>query len=511
MQKFITGIWIIVLMVSCVAEDTTEISNDTVLVPINEIALAFPGAEGFGKEASGGRGGKVLWVTNLNDAGTGSLRAAVETSGKRYILFKVSGTIQLKSRLVINYGDVTIAGQSAPGDGICIRDYSVVVNADNVIIRYLRFRMGDEAKQEGDALEGRFHKNIIIDHCSMSWSTDECVSFYGNENTTVQWCIIAESLRNSVHFKGAHGYGGIWGGKNASFHHNLLAHHDSRNARLGEEAGKAFALTDKVDLRNNVIYNWGSNSIYGGEGMNVNIVNCYFKPGPATIANNGISKQARIFSPDKNKIKGTEIFDVWGKFYIHGNYVDGSTDATTDNWMYGVYNQFHGSYSVYPASCTDVNGNTITCDYSIPVSDSERASMKLESPLDINDNITTHSATVAYQRVLTFAGASLVRDAVDSRIIQNVEDISYSFEGSNGSTHGIIDTQGDVGGWPLLNSKEAPVDTDNDGMPDSWESEMKLDVTIANATAHDLSTGYENLEVYLNSLVKDITEEQVKQ
>ena len=300
---------------------------------------AFPGAEGHGKYVTGGRGGRIIYVTNLNDDNNpGSLRYALNQTGPRIILFKVSGTIQLKSKLGITKGDVTIAGQTAPGDGITLRDYPVDVSSDNVIIRFIRFRMGDAAMQEGDALGGRFHKNIIVDHCSTSWSTDECTSFYVNENFTLQWCLISESLRNSVHDKGAHGYGGIWGGKNASFHHNLLASHDSRNPRLGESAGTAFALTDLVDLRNNVIYNWQGNSCYGGEAMNVNIVNCYYKPGPAT------TKKERIISIDKNKVAGTAVYDKWGKFYINGNVLSASTLATEDNWTYGVYNQFHGSY-----------------------------------------------------------------------------------------------------------------------------------------------------------------------
>lgn len=463
-------------------KDDSEEVKDTKPIAVVENAFAFPGAEGFGKNTTGGRGGKVIFVTNLDDSGPGSLRTAINTAGARYILFKVSGTIQLKSELKINFGDVTIAGQTAPGDGICLRDYPVTINADNVIIRFLRFRMGDAAKQEGDALGSRFHKNIIIDHCSMSWSTDETVSIYNNENTTLQWCFITESLRNSVHGKGAHGYGGIWGGKNASFHHNLLAHHDSRNPRLGEYAGSAFALTDLVDLRNNVIYNWGGNSLYGGEAMNVNIVNCYYKPGPAT------SKTDRIASLDKNKIAGTEVYDIWGKFYIDGNFVEGSTQATTNNWTYGVYNQFHSSYGT--------------------VSETDKAAMQLPSPLNINNNVNTHTAIIAYDKVLNYGGASLVRDAIDTRIVNEVKNKNFTHTGSNGSTNGIIDTQSDVGGWPELKSVTPPIDTSGDGMPDAWKLEKKLKVTDKNPNGHDLSTGYENIEVYINSLVNTITENQ---
>ncbi|MCH5600219.1 pectate lyase [Niabella ginsengisoli] len=460
----------------------------TIASETTDDAIAFPGAEGFAKNITGGRGGKVIKVVNLNDAGSGSLRAAINETGKRIIVFEISGTITLKSNLSLKNNDVTIAGQTAPGDGITLRDYPVYVDADNVIVRFLRFRMGDAAQQEGDALGARFRKNIIIDHCSMSWSTDECVSFYANENTTIQWCLIAESLRNSVHGKGAHGYGGIWGGKKATFHHNLLAHHDSRNARLGEEAGKAFALTDLTDIRNNVIYNWASNSFYGGEAMNVNMVNNYFKPGPATIAKNSSSKQGRIISIDKNKITGTEVYDIWGKFFVNGNVVEGNADATNDNWKYGVYNQFHGSYGT--------------------VSETDKLAMRLTAPHPIDDNIITYAADKAYQQVVEFVGASLVRDAVDKRIINDVKNKTFTANGSNGSTNGIIDTHSDVGGWPDLKSGVALKDTDNDGMPDDWETANKLDPTKANASGRDISTGYDNIEVYINSLVKNIIEEQ---
>ncbi|MFC5282067.1 pectate lyase family protein [Pedobacter alpinus] len=470
--------------------DDTGITNpvkpitDDKPVKVTETAYAFPGAEGFAKDITGGRGGKVIKVTNLNDSGTGSLRDAINQSGKRIVVFEVSGTIRLKSRLQIRNGDITIAGQTAPGDGICLADYDVVNDADNVIYRFLRFRMGDVAKVEGDAFGGRFHKNIMVDHCSMSWSTDECVSFYANENFTLQWSIISESLRNSVHGKGGHGYGGVWGGKKASFHHNLMANHDSRNPRFGEEAGKAYALTDLVDYRNNVIYNWGNNSSYGGEGMNINIVNNYYKPGPAT------GKKERIFSIDKNKNVGTEVYDIWGKFFIEGNYVAGSTNATANNWSFGVLNQFHSSYGT--------------------VSEADKIAMKLNTQHPINNNVTTQTALQAYESVLNYAGASLKRDFIDTRIILHTRNGTFFKAGSNGSTNGIIDTQADVDGWPELTQGTVLTDTDNDGMPDAWETEKKLDPKIANAASFDLSTGYTNIEVYINSLVKNITDNQLK-
>lgn len=450
--------------------------------PVEEVAYAFPGAEGFGRYTTGGRGGKIIYVTNLEDSGPGSLRDAVNSFGARYVLFQVSGNIALESRLVIKNDNITIAGQTAPGEGITIKDYPVIIDADNVILRFLRFRMGDVAEQQADALESRFNKNIIVDHCSFSWSTDETLTFYANENTTVQWSFVTESLRNSVHEKGEHGYGGIWGGRNASFHHNLLAHHDSRNPRLGEEAGKAFALTDLVDLRNNVIYNWRGNSTYGGEAMNVNIVNSYYKPGPAT------TKNTRIISIDKNKNEGTEVYDIWGKFYIAGNVVEGSPQVTSDNWENGVFNQFHSSYGT--------------------VTDAEKEAMKMEEPHDIHNNVTTQTAEIAYEKVLAWGGASYSRDAVDERIVDNVTNASYTYEGSNGSSLGIIDSQADVGGWPGLTSTETPLDTSEDGMPDYWKIEKGLDPEKFQANGNDLSTGYDNVEVYINSLVEEIVSKQ---
>lgn len=449
----------------------------------NEAAIAFPGAEGFGRLTTGGRGGKVIKVTNLNDSGPGSLRNAIDQQGPRIILFEVSGNIPLASNLIIRNNDLTLAGQTAPGDGICIQNFPVIVSADNIIIRFVRFRMGDTKGVEGDALGGFERKNIIVDHCSMSWSTDECVSFYNNDNFTLQWCILAESLRLSAHAKGAHGYGAIWGGKNASFHHNLIAHHDSRNPRLGEREGTAYALTDLVDIRNNVFYNWGGNSGYGGEAMHVNLINNYYKPGPATRANVG----GRILSIDKYlKNESSPIYNIWGEFYARGNIVEGNELVSGDNWTYGIANQFHSKYG--------------------EVSEEDKLSIKLASPLFINNNVFTHSAHEAYNQVLAKSGATLKRDAVDKRIVMTVKHGTYTAEGSSGderSRFGIIDSQEDVGGWPILKSEPPLKDTDGDGMPDDWEKKKGLNPNEDEANGHQLSAVFDNIEVYINGLVSD--------
>ncbi|HOZ22051.1 MAG TPA: pectate lyase, partial [bacterium] len=318
---------------------------------------AFPGAEGAGRYTSGGRGGIVCEVTTLEDSGPGSLREAVAQKGKRTVVFRVSGTIRLKSELKIGNRDLTIAGQSAPGDGICIADRAVVVNADNIILRYLRFRLGDSLRTEEDALWGRYRNDIIIDHCSASWSVDECMSFYSSRNMTIQWCLIAESLYLSTHSKGAHGYGGIWGGTNVSFHHNLFAHHSSRTPRFDGSN----ALCINVDYRNNVVYNWGFNSAYGGERGTINMVANYYKYGPATKS--GV--RFRIVEPS----------DGAGKWYVEENYVTGSPVITANNWAGGVQGSYRAeslvrAYEPHPY---------------IP--------------------ITQHSAEEAFQRVLEYAGA----------------------------------------------------------------------------------------------------------
>lgn len=451
-------------------------STQKVAATLAVTSPAFPGAEGFGRYTSGGRGGQVIYVTNLNDSGAGSLRAAVTATGARTVMFKVSGIIALNSDLRINNGDITIAGQTAPGDGICLKNYSVNIDADNVIIRYIRFRMGDQTQHEGDALGGRNHKNIIIDHCSMSWSTDECASFYDNENFTMQWCMMSESLRVSVHGKGTHGYGGIWGGKKASFHHNMLAHHDSRNARFCGSRYSGLSNLEHVDFRNNVLYNWGGNSAYAAEGGSYNLTNNYYKAGPAT----GSGVNDRIISPSPDGGTNTQSAGVWGSFYINGNHTTANSTTTNDNW----------------------NG--------VDPNPSSKSKTELRVNTEYNfGEMTTHSAANAYNRVLAYVGASLKRDAVDNRIVSEATNGTFTYTGSNGSTKGLIDTQSDVGGWPAYNSTTAPTDTDNDGMPNSWETANGLNSSNASdGILYTLSPTYTNLEVYINGLVGTITTNQ---
>lgn len=440
--------------------------------PVVETAYAFPGAEGFGRETTGGRGGTVIEVTNLNDAGAGSFRAAVLATGARTIVFKVSGRIILSSTLNIRNGNLTIAGQTAPGDGICISNNTVTIDADNVIIRYMRFRLGDEAKVENDALNGRNRQNIIVDHCSLSWSVDETGSFYDNKNFTLQWCIISESLYASVHGKGNHGYGGIWGGQGASFHHNLLSDHTNRNPRFNGSRYSKQPDLEIVDFRNNVIYNWG-NSVYGGEGGNANMVNNYYKSGPATTSS---TAKYRILQYTgwyyDAAVRPDTLYG--GKFYIAGNYVHGYPAVTADNWAGGVQR----------------DGNATAA---------QLTAARQSSPFNFAP-VTTQTAEEAYVSVLDSAGALLPkRDAVDNRIVSEVRSGIETYGGTYGAARGIIDTHTIIG-WPTYNSTPAPVDTDKDGMPDSWEKAQGLNPDIADNNQKNLSTGYDNLEVYLNSI-----------
>jgi len=459
------------MLVSCAQQNKIAVTNT------NETAIAFPGAEGFGKYATGGRGGKILIVSNLNDAGEGSFRKAAIANGKRIIVFAISGTIHLNSPLSIK-GDITIAGQTAPGDGICIADYPVGLSGNNIIIRYLRFRMGDKNQNKGmvpgsghdDALSASRRSNIIIDHCSISWSTDECFSVYGGDSTTLQWNLISEPLNYSYHFEEGdkdfenHGYGGIWGGSHLSAHHNLFAHCVSRNPRFnGTRLG---ATKEFVDFRNNVIYNWGGNSSYGGEAGNYNMINNYYKYGPSTNKN----VKFRIVNPTK-----TDALD-FGKFYVNGNYVDGAKDVTKNNWL-GIQMG---------------NGGT----------EADKKEAVIDNPFS-TEQITEQSAVKAYEEVLKFVGASYKRDTLDERIISDVKNRTGRFiDVQGGFPHGTA-YELTMNAWPVLKSLPAHADTDKDGMPDDWEKKNGLNpIDPSDASQNKLDKHYTNVEVYINSLVK---------
>jgi hypothetical protein len=416
---------------------------------------AFPGALGGGMYTTGGREGKVIKITNLNDRGPGSFRDAINSKGKRTIIFDVSGTIELKSQLRIKNGDVTIAGQTAPGDGICIKGQEVRLEADNIIIRFVRFRPGDIQVGEYDAITGFGNKNIIIDHCSMSWSTDETVSFYDNENFTLQWCIVSESLNNSHHRKGEHGYGGIWGGYNASFLFNLLAHHNSRNPRLQGTRNNPIDDVEKVEIINNIVYNWRDKAIYGGENGQYNIISNILISGPATQS----SGRDEILEP----------YQPFGKFFLEGNvFITENGQIKDANWK--------------NVSVTELN----------------RKSIQSDRAFGFKNMSGTVEALNAYDLVLKSAGASLFRDTVDHRIVKEVKNRTFTY-----GNYGIINSQKDTEGWPVLNSTPAPLDSDGDGIPDEWEKEHSLDFSNpTDGNAYDLDPDYTNLEVYLNSLVE---------
>ena len=433
--------------------------------PIYGQQLAFPGAEGYGRFVTGGRGGVVLEVTNLNDSGPGSLREAILAKGARTVVFKVSGTIKLLSKLGIKNPNITIAGQTAPGDGICIRDYPVYIESGdhvgNVIMRYLRFRLGDSTDIAEDSFTAKRMSDIIIDHCTMSWAVDENCSPYNNTNFTMQWCLIYEGLYRSVHGKGDHSYGGIWGGIGATFHHNMFAHNTSRNPRFNGFRIDHPPEPELVDFVNNVIYNWGFNSTYGGELGNQNIRNNYFKYGPAT--------------KDDVKYRVVEPYDTTGNWYIAGNYIYGSPAVTADNWL-GV----DGDYADY------------------------QQTKKMSEPFAIAP-VTTQSAEACFPIVLDNVGCKFpVRDINDVRVIEEARTGTATYGGAWGAGLGIIDTQAEVGGWPELNSLPAPEDADHDGMADEWELANGLNPANAADRNNVSADGYTMLEVYLNSLVSPV-------
>lgn len=479
--------------------------------------LAFPTAGGGGMYTKGARGAlyngddiEIYHVTKLSDSGEGSFRDAV-SKGNRIVVFDVSGMIDLNSQLTIGHDNITILGQTAPGDGICFRSNNIKVGASNVILRYLRFRVGSKMADGNDtrAQDGLEVtddcQNVIIDHCSISWGTDENLSAYAVKDVTVQNCIIAEALNQSVHDKGEHSYGGIWGGVNVSFHHNIIATHKSRNPKIGtsETVSMTSGYTDEetvVDMWNNVIYNWGDKAGYGAEnGANVNIVNNYYKPGPATPD----GKRARIFELSP----GNKYQTKWsGSIYASGNYVDDNgADAelvNAENW------QVEKGTGVY----LDAGGiNTYSMLDSLP-----------EKSYLYNREIQT--AQEAYEDVIANAGARLPKlDLVDSRIIENVVNGTAPETGSNGSAYllddpvdGIPEGQEDLyddRGYPLWvsESRVADYDADGDGIADEWEDKMGLDKTNPHDSLNIGPDGYTWLEIFGESLISDNTiDETVK-
>ncbi|MBQ3633124.1 MAG: pectate lyase [Paludibacteraceae bacterium] len=472
------------LLAACNTPETPELPA---IDSNKELVAACAHIEGGGAGVMGGDGGSVYRVNRLDDAPdpntglpmAGTLRYAVTQSGARRVVFTTSGTIHLTKELRIKTGNLTIDGQSAPGDGICIADYPLIINASNVIVRFIRIRLGDVSNTESDAVSVNNSTGVVLDHLSCSWSVDECVSCYGNTDFTMQYCIISESLKNSVHGKGSHGYGGIWGGTNASFHHNLLAHHDSRNPRFDHDYVNA-TCAGPIDYVNNVVYNWGGNSAYGGEGSSkgaggrhINFVKNYYKPGPATSN----SRKTRLLDPT---VSCSNCADhpggtvIPGKFYLTGNIMHGSDEVTADNWK--------GS--------TQTGANVM-------------AAARWTDGLTLLKNEQT--AEEAYATVLAKAGCSLVRDEVDTRIIDEVSNGTYTYKGSNGSSNGLIDTQSDVGSWPALKAAARPLDTDYDFIPDDWETQFGLDPDDPDdARAVTLVSGHTNLDVYMCHLVRNL-------
>lgn len=427
--------------------------------------LAFPTAEGFGANSMGGRGGDVYHVTNLNDDGAGSLRFGIESaSGPRTIVFDTSGTITLESKLSVNRSYITIAGQTAPGDGICLKDYQLTISASHVIVRYIRSRLGDQAGQESDAISITSGKNIIMDHCSASWSVDEVFSCSTGDrdkidNVTVQWSFISEALEESIHGKGSHGYGalirGCYGAK-YSYLHNLFAHNKARNPRPGNYDYNTYELDPlglQFDFRNNVMYNWGGNRPgYDADSESVcryNYVGNYGIPGPES---------------DRTGY-AYDVGSTHFRAYYSGNHFFGS--IPTNQWSLVNFSGFSAA---------------------------QIAAYKRPIPFSTGP-METLSAQEAYTTVMAHVGASLKRDSVDTRVIGDVQNGTGSF----------IDSPSEVGGWPLLTALPAPLDTDQDGMPDVWENNNGLDPgDPADRNDDSRGNGYTNLEEYLNELVNEL-------
>ncbi len=503
-----------------------------------EAVPAFPGAEGHGRFTTGGRGGKIVHVTNLNDSGEGSLRWALSQSGPKTIVFDVSGYIDLKSQLNVS-SNTTIAGQTAPGDGITLRYYTLYFgNADNVIVRFIRSRRSQvkDVNDGADATWGRRKNNIIIDHCSFSWSIDEVASFYDNRNFTMQWCTLGEGLANPGHSKGSHSYGGIWGGKEASFHHNYLTHIQNRAPRFNgaryewngwdKEKYENTVDAERVDFRNNVMYNWGNgNGCYGGPGGGyINMVNNYFQAGPGTKNKTTVTE---VSVGNSGNSTNEALRNLCSRYFIEGNYVTAADEPENYDWK-GVK---------YDGGLKTVDGEKYMPDTKHKFGEKadytdfdgySYLKVKLDEPIDAGV-VTTQTAKTAYDKVLDYCGASYVRDAVDIRYMEEARTGTVTYHGKEpyvdksgkvnptSNTEGILDFINDPDGeenpntasFPELKSVNRPegYDTDLDGMPDAWETANGLDPNNpddANEYTVDSRAIYTNVEVYINQLVEDI-------
>ena len=496
---------------------------------------AFPGAEGHGRYITGGRGGEIRHVTNLNDSGAGSLREALKGNDAKTIVFDVSGYIDLKSQLDIT-SNTTIAGQTAPYPGITLRYFTIYFGkCDNVIVRFLRFRRSQvkDVNDGADATWGRKRNQIMLDHCSFSWSIDEVASFYDNNNFTMQWCTVSESLTNPGHSKGAHGYGGIWGGKLASFHHNLIAHVTNRAPRFNgaryqwdgyktnmyydQYQWENYVQAENVDLRNCVMYNYQSGSAcYGGPGGGyINIVNNYYKAGPSNSSNKTVTKVTVGASGNSTP---EELTGMTSRYFINGNYVTAAGSGKEANYDWKGVDYDGGTIFVdgerYSKDPNHMYGSNVTYAERDGV---DYVKIKLDEPCPAGD-VTTHTAENTYEKVLAYGGASLYRDDVDSRNMEEVRTGTAVYTGPVTKKPGQLDFINDPEGeqseaypsFPKLSSENraADFDTDGDGMPDEWESANGLnpnDAADGNAYTLDTEKGwYTNVEVYMNSIVEDI-------
>lgn len=499
-------------------------------------APAFPGAEGHGRYVTGGRGGEIRHVTNLNDSGAGSLRSAVSGSAKKIVVFDVSGVIALKSDLKIG-ANTTIAGQTAPYPGITLRYRTVRPDADNVIVRFIRVRRGQEkdVNDGADAIWTRENNGMIFDHCSFSWSIDEVASFYDNNNFTMQWCTVAESLNNAGHDKGAHGYGGIWGGKLASFHHNMIAHVTNRvprfnGARYEWDGYKDNALYDEykwenpvqaenVDFRNCLMYNWGnSNGCYGGPGGGqINIVNNYYKGGPATPDSKAQRVTEISVASESNSEGHPNTYGMTSRYYINGNTTETHSGKVTENRDWAGVTYDSGIFTIdgerWSLDKNNMYGDAV--EHKANSNGDMCVRIKLDEPT-LQGEVTTHSASTAFEKIMEYCGASLNRDDVDARYMEEARTGTATYKGSVTNEEGLIDIVADVNGYTEENfpSEKRPdgFDTDKDGMPDEWETANGLnpnDPNDANLYTLDTEKGwYTNVEVYINSLVEPIIKAQ---